>query len=134
MFTSERYFLYPVAKTRSMRHTDAFSGYSVRCVAEKSSSYMKLISLYFIGGFDMKETVSEIKKWIIAFWIVLMFVFKTFKNIILYEMDKINLYIYKRNMMDATYQCCSGLIVHHICDADKVINLYVELCDEIRKA
>lgn len=95
---------------------------------------MKLISLYFIGGFDMKETVSEIKKWIIAFWIVLMFVFKTFKNIILYEMDKINLYIYKRNMMDAIYQCCSGLIVHRICDADKVINLYVELCDEIRKA
>lgn len=82
----------------------------------------------------MKETVSEIKKWIIAFWIVLMFDFKTFKNIILYEMDKINLYIYKRNMMDAIYQCCSELIVHHICDADKVINFYVEFCDEIRKA
>lgn len=94
---------------------------------------MKLM-FYFKGGFDMKETVSEIKKWIIAIWIVLVFNFKTFKNLILCGMDKIDLYICKRNMMDAVYQCCSGLIVHHICDADEVINLYIELCDKIREA
>lgn len=48
-------------------------------------------------------------------------------------MDKINLYIYNSNMMDAIYQCCNGLIVHDICDADMVINFYNELCDEINK-
>lgn len=82
----------------------------------------------------MKDTISEIRKRIIGIWIMLIFFLKVFKNIILYEMNKINSYIYKRNMMDAVYQCCSGLIVHHICDADEVINLYIELCDKIREA
>lgn len=82
----------------------------------------------------MKDTISEIRKRIIGIWIMLIFFLKVFKNIILYEMNKINSYIYKRNMMDAVYQCCLGLIVHDICDADEVINLYIELCNKIREA
>lgn len=82
----------------------------------------------------MKDTISEIKKRIIGIWITLIFFLKVFKNITLYEMNKINLYIYKRNMMDAVYQCCLGLIGHDICDADEVINLYIKLTDEIKKA
>lgn len=82
----------------------------------------------------MKETVSKIRKRIITIWIVLIFLLRVFKNVILYEMNKINLYIYKRNMMDAVYQCCLGLIVHDICNTNDTINLYVELCDEIKKA
>ena len=81
----------------------------------------------------MKKTVSEIRKRIIGIWISLILCLKVFKNIILYEMDKINLYIYKRNMMDAIYQYCLWLIVHDLYDADEVINLYIKLCDEIKK-
>lgn len=82
----------------------------------------------------MKDTISEIRKRIIGIWITLIFFLKAFKNIILYETNKINLYIYKRNMMDAIYQCYLGLIGHDICDADEVINLYIKLTDEIKKA
>lgn len=81
----------------------------------------------------MKKTVSKIIKRIITIWIELIFFLKAFKNITLYEMNKINLYIYKRNMMDAVYQYCLGLIGHDIYDADKVINLYIKLTDEIKK-
>lgn len=81
----------------------------------------------------MKEIVSKIIKRIIGIWIMLIFFLKAFKNIILYEINKINLYIYKRNMMDAVYQLCLRLIGHDIYDANKVINLYVKLCDEIKK-
>ena len=81
----------------------------------------------------MKNTISEIRKRIIGVWISLIFLLKVYKNIILYEMDKINSYIYKRNMMDALYQFCLGLIVHDLYDADEVINLYIKLCDEMKK-
>ena len=81
----------------------------------------------------MKDIISEIRKRIITIRIVLIFSFRICKNIILIEMDKIDLYIYKRNMMDAVYQCCLGLIVHDIFDAGEVINLYIKLCDEIKK-
>lgn len=81
----------------------------------------------------MKDTISKIRKRIIGIWITLIFFLKIFKNIILYEMNKINLYIYKRNMTDAVYQCCLGLIVHDIYDANEVINLYIKLTDEIKK-
>lgn len=81
----------------------------------------------------MKYIISKIRKRIISIWITLIFFLKIFKNIILYEMNKINLYIYKRNMMDAVYQYCLGLIVHNIYDVDKVINLYIKLTYEIKK-
>ena len=81
----------------------------------------------------MKDTISEIRKRIITIWISLIFLLRVFKNITLILMDKINLYIYKRNMMNAVYQCCLGLIVHDIYDADEVINLYIKLTDEIKK-
>ena len=81
----------------------------------------------------MKEIVSEIRKRIITIWIALIFLLRVFKNITLIEMDKINLYIFKRNMMNAVYQCSLGLIAHDIYDADEVINLYIKLTDEIKK-
>ena len=81
----------------------------------------------------MKEIVSKIRKRIITIWIALIFLLRIFKNIILIEMDKINLYIFKRNMINAVYQCCLGLIGHDIYDANEVINLYIKLTDEIKK-
>ena len=81
----------------------------------------------------MKDIISYIRKRIIVIWISLIFLLRVFKNITLIETDKSNLYIYKRNMMDAVYQWCLGLIVHDIYDAGEVINLYIKLCDEIKK-
>lgn len=81
----------------------------------------------------MKDIISKIRKRIIGIWITLIFFLKIFKNIILYGMNKFNLHIYKRNMMDAVYQCCLGLIVHDIYDADEVTNLYIKLTDEVKK-
>ena len=82
----------------------------------------------------MKKLVRKIRNWIIAIWIMLILSVKTFKNIILYKKNKINLHIYKGNMMNAMYQYCSGIIVHKLMDSNEAIKMYIEFCDEIRKA
>ena len=73
----------------------------------------------------MKDTISEIRKqirkWIIATYIVLILCLKTYKYKILYKMNRISKNVYNLYLIDAFYQCYYKAIIYDLINANDAI-------------
>ena len=76
----------------------------------------------------MKDTISEIRKqirkWIIANYIVLILCLKIYKYKILYKMNRISKNVYILYLIDALYQCYYKATIYDLINANDAICLY----------